>query len=65
MQPVGQMMNVQVTVACIDPRDGSGDIVIELPAEVMAALNLECEDALNVEHIECRLVLTAVRSESL
>ncbi|WP_241507420.1 hypothetical protein [Pseudomonas sp. AFG_SD02_1510_Pfu_092] len=40
---------VSTTVKCQDPGDGSGDVIIDLPQDVLKALNVELGDLLSVE----------------
>ncbi len=48
-------------VECLDPEDGSGDVIINLPAEVLAMLGLVIGDQLSLELIDELIVLKPVR----
>lgn len=52
------------TVKCQDPLDGSGDVIIELPTELLASLGLSIGDALTIEVIDGAIVLTPKSSDS-
>jgi len=45
-------------VACQDPRDGSGDVIVELPSELLAKLGWTLGDELKVEKSEEGISLT-------
>ncbi|WP_191487073.1 MULTISPECIES: AbrB/MazE/SpoVT family DNA-binding domain-containing protein [unclassified Pseudomonas] len=49
------------TVKCQDPGDGSGDVIIDLPHEVLAAMNVAIGDRLSIELIDGSIVLKPVR----
>ncbi|QAY84025.1 AbrB/MazE/SpoVT family DNA-binding domain-containing protein [Pseudomonas arsenicoxydans] len=46
------------TVKCQDPADGSGDVVIDLPPELLDSLGLNIGDVLTIEVIGDAIVLT-------
>ncbi|KPY01580.1 SpoVT / AbrB-like protein [Pseudomonas amygdali pv. myricae] len=46
------------TVKCQDPADGSGDVIIEIPPDLLASLELSIGDALTIEVIDGAIVLT-------
>ena len=52
------------TVKCQDPADGSGDVIVDLPPELLASLGLNIGDVLAVEVIDGAIVLTAKSSDS-
>jgi antitoxin ChpS len=52
------------TVRCQDPADGSGDVIIDLPSELLASLGLNIGDVLTVEVIDGAIVLTPKSSDS-
>jgi antitoxin ChpS len=51
----------RVTVKCQDPGDGSGDLVIDLPPEVLSTLGVTIGDQLSIELIDGTMVLRPVR----
>lgn len=48
--------SVQI-VKCQDPGDGSGDVIIDLPSDVLAAMNVGLGDFLSIELIDGSVVL--------
>ena len=48
-------------VKCQDPGDGSGDIIIDLPPNVLTALNLGLGDLLNIDLVGGVIVLKPIR----
>ncbi|WP_259699588.1 AbrB/MazE/SpoVT family DNA-binding domain-containing protein [Pseudomonas frederiksbergensis] len=52
------------TVKCQDPADGSGDVVIDLPPELLVSLGLSIGDMLTIEVIDGAIVLTPKSSDS-
>jgi hypothetical protein len=52
------------TVKCQDPADGSGDVIIDLPPELLASLRLNIGDVLMIEVIDGAIVLTPKSSDS-
>lgn len=53
--------SVQTFVKCQDPSDCSGDVIIDLPSDVLAALDLGLGDSLSVELIDGSIMLKALR----
>ena len=45
------------TVKCQDPADGSGDVIVDLPPELVTALGLDDGDILSIEKIDGVIVL--------
>lgn len=45
------------TVKCQDPGDGTGDVIIDLPPDLLASLGLGLGDVLTVEVINDVIVL--------
>ena len=41
--------SVRTLVKCQDPADGSGDVIIDLPPDVLAAINVGLGDSLTIE----------------
>lgn len=52
------------TVRCQDPADGSGDIIVDLPPELLASFGLGLGDELTIEVIDGAIVLKPKRSSS-
>lgn len=52
------------TVKCQDPADGSGDVIIDLPPELLASLGLNIGDVLTVEVLDGAIILTPKSSDS-
>jgi antitoxin ChpS len=52
------------TVKCQDPADGSDDVIIDLPPELLASLGLSIGDVLTIEVIDDAIVLTPKSSDS-
>lgn len=53
--------SVQTNVTCEDPGDGSGDVIIDLPPDVLAAMNVGLGDSLSIELIDGSVVLKPLR----
>lgn len=53
--------SVQTIVTCQDPGDGSGDVIIDLPPDVLAAMNVGLGDSLSIELIDGSVVLKPLR----
>lgn len=49
---------------CHDAGDGSGDLIVEIPSEVLEATGLRLGDKLNLELVGMDLVLTPIRDSS-
>ncbi|WP_415259566.1 AbrB/MazE/SpoVT family DNA-binding domain-containing protein [Pseudomonas chlororaphis] len=45
------------TVKCQDTADGSGDVIVDLPSELLASLGLGLGDELTIEVIDGAIVL--------
>lgn len=56
-------MNDSLTtiVICQDPDDSSGDIIIDLPPDVLAAMDVGLGDSLSIELIDGSIVLKPIR----
>jgi antitoxin ChpS len=52
------------TVKCQDPADGSGDVIIDLPPDLLASFGLNVGDLLTIEVIGGAIVLTPKSSDS-
>ena len=46
---------------CQDPGDGSGDVIIDLPPDVLAAINVGLGDSLSIELVNGTIVLRPIR----
>lgn len=53
--------SVQTTVKCQDPGDGSGDVIIDLPSDVLASMNIGLGDLLTIELVEGLILLKPIR----
>lgn len=53
--------SVRTTVKCQDPGDGSGDGIIDLPPDVLTAMNVGLGDLLTIELVEGSIVLKPIR----
>lgn len=54
-------VSVRAVVKCQDPGDGSGDVVIDLPPDILAAMNVGLGDSLSIELINGVVVLRPIR----
>lgn len=54
-------VSVQAVVKCQDPGDGSGDVIIDLPPDILAAMNVGLGDSLSIELINEVVVLRPIR----
>ena len=52
------------TVKCQNVADGSGDVIIDLPPELLTSLGLNIGDVLTVEVIDGAIVLTPKSNHS-
>ena len=52
------------TVKCQAPADGSGDVIIDLPPDLLSSLGLSIGDVLTIELIEGAIVLTPKSNDS-
>jgi hypothetical protein len=46
------------TVVCLDAGDGSGDLIVELPPELLEMMELDIGDELSLEELNGTIVLT-------
>ena len=53
--------SVRTIVKCQDPGDGSGDVIIDLPPDLLAEMNVDLGDSLSIELIGGSIVLKPVR----
>lgn len=54
--------SVRTLVKCQDPGDGSGDVIIDLPPDVLVALNVGLGDLLSIELVEGSIVMKPIRN---
>lgn len=53
--------SLQTTVTCQDPGDGSGDVIIDLPPDILAAMDVGLGDSLSIELVDGSIVLKPIR----
>ncbi|WP_295483199.1 AbrB/MazE/SpoVT family DNA-binding domain-containing protein [uncultured Pseudomonas sp.] len=53
--------SARTTVKCQDPGDGSGDVIVELPQDILKEMNLAVGDKLSIELVDTVIVLRPVR----
>lgn len=53
--------SVRKTVRCQDPGDGSGDVIIDLPDDILESMGLNMGDFLTIELIDGSIVLKPIR----
>jgi hypothetical protein len=53
--------SVRAVLKCQDPGDDSGDVIIDLPPDVLAAMNVGLGDSLSIELINGVVVLRPIR----
>lgn len=53
--------SLQAIVKCEDPGDDSGDVIIDLPSEILAAMNISLGDLLTVEMVNGSILLKPIR----
>lgn len=53
--------SLQTTVICQDPGDGSGDVIIDLPPDMLAAMDVGLGDSLSIELVDGSIVLKPIR----
>ncbi|WP_413817320.1 AbrB/MazE/SpoVT family DNA-binding domain-containing protein [Pseudomonas viridiflava] len=53
--------SVHTKVICQDPGDGSGDVIVELPPDILKELSLAVGDRLRIELIDSAIVLRPIR----
>jgi antitoxin ChpS len=53
--------SARTTVKCQDPGDGSGDLIIDLPPDILEEMNLAVGDKLSIELVDSVIVLRPVR----
>lgn len=53
--------SARTTVKCQDPGDGSGDVIVDLPPDILKEMNLAIGDKLSIELVDSAIVLRPVR----
>jgi len=53
--------SVQTTVRCQDLGDDTGDVIVELPPNVLAGMDIGLGDSLTIELIDGAIVLRPIR----
>lgn len=53
--------SVRIIVECKDPGDGSEDVIIDLPSDVLAAVNVGSGDSLSIELVNEAILLRPIR----
>lgn len=53
--------SVHTKVICQDPGDGSGDVIVELPPDILKELSLAVGDRLRIELVDSAIVLRPIR----
>jgi antitoxin ChpS len=51
------------TVKCHDTADGSGDLIVNLPPELLTSLGLVLDDELTIEVLDGDIVLKPIRRQ--
>lgn len=57
--------SVWTTVTCQNSGDGSGDVIINLPPDVLAAMNVGIGDLLSIELVNGAIVLKPIRDTDI
>ncbi len=52
--------SMKTTVVCQDSGDGSGDVIIDLPTEILVAMGLGLGDLLSIELVNGSIVLKPI-----
>lgn len=53
------------TVKCQDPGDGSGDVIIDLPSDLLEIMDLDLGDSLSIELVDGAIVLRPIRDAGI
>jgi antitoxin ChpS len=53
--------SVRTIVKCQDPGDGSGEVIIDLPPDVLAAMNVGAGDFFSLELVNWVILLRPIR----
>lgn len=57
--------SLQTTVIYEDPGDGSGDVIIDLPPDILAAMDVGLGNSLSIELVDGSIVLKPIRGTDL
>lgn len=52
------------TAICQDPADGSGDVIVDLPSDLLASLGVGIGDVLTIEVMDGAIVLKPKSNDS-
>lgn len=52
----------RTTVKCQDPKDGTGDLIIDIPDEMLQAIGVVVGDELSIEVVDGVILLKPLRS---
>ncbi|MFG0268694.1 AbrB/MazE/SpoVT family DNA-binding domain-containing protein [Pseudomonas sp. zjy_14] len=53
--------SARTTVKCQDPGDGSEDVIVDIPPDILKEMNLAVGDKLSIELVDSVIVLRPVR----
>lgn len=53
--------SLQTTLICQDPGDGSGDVINDLPPDILAAMDVGLGNSLSIELADGTIVLKPIR----
>lgn len=53
--------SVRTIVICQDPGDGSGEVIIDLPSDILAAVKMGAGDSLSIELVNEAIVRRPIR----
>ncbi|MGE8062461.1 AbrB/MazE/SpoVT family DNA-binding domain-containing protein [Pseudomonas sp. NPDC089547] len=56
--------SARATVKCQDAGDGTGEVIVELPDDIIKSMGLKIGDSLNIELADGAIVLTPVGGAS-
>ncbi|UDU81231.1 MULTISPECIES: AbrB/MazE/SpoVT family DNA-binding domain-containing protein [Pseudomonas] len=62
MSVVGRPQVNRTTVKCQDPKDGTGDLIIDIPDEMLQAVGVGVGDELSIEVVDGVIRLRPLRS---
>lgn len=54
-----------ISPECQDPGDGSEDVIIDLPPDILAAMDVGLGDSLSIELVDGSIVLKPIRGTDL
>lgn len=53
--------SIRAIVKCQDPGDDTGDVIVELPSDVLAGMDVGLGDSLSIELMDGAIVLRPIR----